>query len=327
MPLAVICRELGPPERLVIEEVPRRPLAPGELRVRHRAAGVNFPDILMCAGSYQHKPPLPFTPGFEAAGEVIEVAPDVTQFKVGDPTMLHFRTGGYAEESVVPVSAAMAMPPGLDFAEAATFLTANVTAYAALVQRGGLKAGEVLLVLGAAGGVGLAAVEMGKLLGATVIAVASTEQKRAVAKSRGADHVITAEPDELRPQLRDILGERGVDMVYDPVGGDLFEPALRALAWDGRYMIIGFASGTIPTFRANLALLKGARVMGVRAGEMARRDPSFYEPRIKQLYAWAAEGHLKPHIGHRFPLSEFRAAMNTVAGRQAIGRVVITMND
>lgn len=327
MPLAVLCRELGPPDRLVLEDVPRRPLGPGELRVRHRAAGVNFPDILMCAGGYQHKPPLPFTPGFEAAGEVIEVASDVTRFKLGDSAMVHFRTGGYAEESVVPLSGAMPMPAGLDFAEAATFVTANVTAYGALVQRGHLQAGEVLLVLGAAGGVGLAAVEVGKLLGATVIAVASSPQKRAVAKSRGADHVITAEPDELRPQLRDILGERGVNVVYDPVGGDLFEPALRSLAWEGRYLIVGFASGAIPSFRANLALLKGARVMGVRAGEMVRRNPSLYEPRVTQLYAWAAQGHLRPHIGRRFPLAQFRAAMETVSGRRAIGRIVLTMDD
>ncbi len=325
MPRAVVCRVLGPPEVLNLEEMPRVDLQPGQIRVAHRAAGLNFPDVLMCAGGYQHKPPLPFTPGFEGAGEVIEVAADVTAFKPGDAVVTHFRTGGYAEEAVTRAIDAWPVPAGFSFEEAASFTTAAITSYAGLIQRGKLKAGETLLVLGAGGGVGLTAVEIGKLSGAAVIAAASTPEKLAAAKVRGASHLINTKTEDLRTRLKEITGDRGVDVVYDPVGGDLFEPALRSLAFNGRLLVIGFASGTIPSFKANLALLKGASVVGVRAGEMVRRDPGLAEPRMRQLVAWAAQGHLKPHISHRFPLEQFRDAMRIVADRKAVGRVVLTM--
>lgn len=325
MPRAVVCRVLGPPELLNLEEMSPVALQPGQIRIAHRAAGINFPDILMCAGGYQHKPALPFTPGFEAAGEVLEVASDVTTFRPGDRVVAHYRVGGYAEQGVMKAADAWPVPPGLSFEEAACFTTAAVTAYSGLIQRGKLKAGEMLLVLGAGGGVGLTAVEIGALCGATVIAAASSPEKLAAAKARGATHLINTTTEDLRARLKEIAGDRGVDVVYDPVGGDLFEPALRSLAWNGRLLIIGFASGRIPTFKANLALLKGASVVGVRAGEMVRRDPSLAEPRSRQLVAWAAEGHLKPHISHRFPIEQFRDAMHIVADRKAVGRVVLTM--
>lgn len=325
MPRAVVCRVLGPPEVLNLEEVARPPLQPGQIRIAHRAAGLNFPDILMCAGGYQHKPPLPFTPGFEAAGEVIESAADVTAFKAGDRVVAHYRVGGYAEEGVMKAADAWPVPQGFSFEEAACFTTAAVTAYAGLIQRGRLKPKETLLVLGAGGGVGLTAVEIGALVGARVIAAASSAEKLAVAAARGATHLIDTRAEDLRSRLKEIVGDRGVDVVYDPVGGDLFEPALRSLAWNGRLLVIGFASGTIPAFKANLALLKGASVVGVRAGEMVRRDPSLAAPRLRQLVAWAEQGHLKPHISHRFPLERFREAMHVVSDRKAVGRVVLTM--
>jgi len=325
MPRAVVCRVLGPPEVLNLEEMPRVDLQPGQIRVAHRAAGLNFPDVLMCAGGYQHKPPLPFTPGFEGAGEVLEVAADVTAYKPGDAVVTHFRTGGYAEEAVMRAIDAWPVPAGFSFEEAASFTTAAITSYSGLIQRGKLQSGETLLVLGAGGGVGLTAVEIGKLSGATVIAAASTPEKLAAAKARGASHLVNTKTEDLRARLKEITGDRGVDVVYDPVGGELFEPALRSLAFNGRLLVIGFASGAIPSFKANLALLKGASVVGVRAGEMVRRDPSLAEPRMRQLLAWAAQGHLKPHISHRFPLEQFRDAMRIVADRKAVGRVVLTM--
>lgn len=268
MPRAVVCHEYGPPETLRLEEVTRAPLAAGQVRVVLHAAGINFPDVLMVAGQYQLKPPLPFTPGVEAAGEVVEVA-GVDGIKAGDRVMVKARFGCYAEEIVVAPEQLAPLPENFDFAQGATFLAAHGTAYHALVDRARIAPGETLLVHGAGGGVGLAAVELGKVLGATVIAAASGEDKLAVAKARGADHLVLYGREPFRDAVKRITDGRGADVVFDPVGGAVFEDSLRCIAWGARLLVVGFTGG-IGLARTNLVLIKGASVLGVRAGEAAR---------------------------------------------------------
>lgn len=326
MPKAIICRELGPPEMLRLEEFASQPLRAGQVRVRLRAAGINFPDILMAAGDYQLKPELPFTPGMEAAGDVSEIASDVVGMAVGDRVIVKLRFGGYAEEVVVSPAQLTPLPSTFDYAEGATFLAAHGTAHHALVDRGQLRSDEVLLVHGAGGGVGLAAVEIGKLLGATVIAAASSEDKLAVAKARGADHGVlyTAEP--FKDAVKRITDGRGADVVFDPVGGDIFEQSLRCINWGARLLVIGFTGG-VGVARTNLVLIKGASVLGVRAGEAARRDPALRDARIRQLLQWADEGKVRPNVSHRLPLAEVAPAMRLLTERKAIGRVALMMDE
>jgi len=324
MPKAVVCRELGPPERLRVERVASAALAPGQVRVAVHAAGINFPDILMAAGEYQLKPELPFTPGVEAAGEVSEIAAGLSGVAVGDRVIVKMRYGAYADEAVVAPSQLTRLPSNFDFAEGATFLAAHGTAYHALVDRGELLPGEVLLVHGAGGGVGLAAVEMGKMLGATVIAAASSEEKLAVAKARGADHLLLYAREPFREAVKRLTEGRGADVVFDPVGGEIFENSLRCIAWGARLLIIGFTGG-IGLARTNLLLIKGASVLGVRAGEAARRDPALGELRIKTLLEWAEAGKIRPHISHRLPLEDYAQAMRLLIDRRAIGRVALVM--
>jgi NADPH:quinone reductase len=323
MPKAVICRELGPPERLRLERFASVPLAPGQVRVAVHAAGINFPDILMAAGEYQLKPDLPFTPGVEAAGEVTEVngAADVT---VGDKVILKLRHGAYADEAVVPPAQLMRLPSTFDYAEGATFLAAHGTAHHALIDRGQLQPGEVLLVHGAGGGVGLAAVEIGKLLGATVIAAASSEEKLAVAQSKGADHLVLYGREPFRDAIKRLTEGRGADVVFDPVGGEIFENSLRCIAWGARILVIGFTGG-IGLARTNLLMIKGASVLGVRAGEAARKNPALGEARLKALTEWAEAGRIRPNISHRLPLENYAAAMRLLIDRKAIGRVALMM--
>jgi NADPH:quinone reductase len=323
MPKAVVCRELGPPERLRLETFASAVLKPGELRVAIHAAGINFPDILMVAGEYQLKPELPFTPGVEAAGEVIEVnGADATA--VGDRVIVKMRYGAYADEAVVTPSQTIRLPSTFDYAEGATFLAAHGTAYHALVDRGQLRPGEVLLVHGAGGGVGLAAVEMGKMLGATVIAAASTEEKLAVAQEKGADHLVLYPREPFRDAVKRITEGRGVDVVFDPVGGEIFENSVRCIAWGARVLVIGFTGG-IGLARTNLLLIKGASVLGVRAGEAVRRNPEAGAVRIRKLLEWAEAGKIRPHISHRLPLEDFAQAMRLLIDRKAIGRVALVM--
>jgi len=323
MPKAVVCRELGPPERLRLETFASAALKPGEARVAIRAAGINFPDILMAAGDYQLKPELPFTPGVEAAGEVIEVnGADGTS--VGDRVIVKMRYGAYADEAVVTPMQTIPLPQAFDFAEGATFLAAHGTAYHALIDRGQLRPGEVLLVHGAGGGVGLAAVEMGKLLGATVIAAASSEEKLAVAQAKGADHLVLYPREPFRDAVKRITEGRGVDVVFDPVGGPIFEDSVRCIAWGARLLVIGFTGG-IGLARTNLLLIKGASVLGVRAGEAVRRDPEAGAVRIRKLLEWAEAGKIRPHISHRRPLEEYAQAMRLLIDRKAIGRVALMM--
>ena len=323
MPKAVICRELGPPERLRLETFASAPLAQGQVRVAVHAAGINFPDILMAAGEYQLKPDLPFTPGVEASGEVTEVN-GATGVDVGDKVILKLRHGAYADEAVVSPAQLMALPSTFDYAEGATFLAAHGTAYHALIDRGQLLSGETLLVHGAGGGVGLAAVEIGKLLGAIVIAAASSEEKLAVAQAKGADHLVLYGREPFREAVKRLTDGGGADVVFDPVGGEIFENSLRCIAWGARILVIGFTGG-IGLARTNLLMIKGASVLGVRAGEAARKNPALGEARIKALTAWAEAGRIRPNISHRLPLEDYAAAMRLLIDRKAIGRVALTM--
>ncbi|GLH80561.1 NADPH:quinone oxidoreductase [Bradyrhizobium sp. SSBR45G] len=325
MPKIVMCRELGSPESLRLEEIPSVPLKAGEVRVAIRAAGINFPDVLMVAGEYQLKPPLPFTPGVEAAGDVVEADAAARGVVVGDKVIVKMRHGAYCSEAVVTPAQLTPMPSTFDYAEAATFLAGHGTAYHALVDRGQVKPGEVLLVHGGGGGVGLAAVEMGKMLGATVIATASSDEKLAIAKSRGADHLIRYDREPFRDAVKRITDGHGADVVFDPVGGEVFENSMRCINWGARLLVIGFTGG-IGQAKTNLLLIKGASVLGVRAGETVRRDPALGARRLKDLLAWAEAGKLRPNVSHRLPLEEYAKAMRLLIERKAIGRVALVMN-
>ncbi|MCP1832116.1 MULTISPECIES: NADPH:quinone oxidoreductase family protein [Bradyrhizobium] len=321
MPKAVVCRELGLPERLQLENFTSAPLQPGQVRVAIRAAGINFPDILMAAGEYQLKPPLPFTPGSEAAGDVVEVN-DAAGVAVGDKVIVKMRFGAYCDETVATPSQLVPVPSTFDYAEGATFLAAHGTAYHALIDRGQIKPGEVLLVHGAGGGVGLAAVEIGKLLGATVIAAASSEDKLAIAKARGADHLVLYAREPFRDAVKRLTDGRGADVVFDPVGGEVFENSMRCINWGARILVVGFTGG-IGLARTNLLMIKGASVLGVRAGEAVRKDPALGEVRFKALSEWAEAGRVRPNISHRLPLEDYAKAMRLLIERKAIGRVAL----
>lgn len=321
---AVVCRALGPPETLRLEKFPSRALKPGEVRVAIRAAGLNFPDVLMAAGEYQLKPELPFTPGMEAAGDVTEVGAEARGIAVGDKVIVKMRHGAFADEVVVTPSQLTPMPSNFDYAEGATYLAGHGTAYHALIDRGRVEPGEVLLVHGAGGGVGLAAVEIGKMLGATVIATASSDEKLAIAKSRGADHLVRYDREPFRDAVKRITDGRGADVVFDPVGGEVFENSMRCIAWGARLLVIGFTGG-IGSAKTNLLLIKGASVLGVRAGEAVRKNPALGEVRLKALLQWAVEGKLRPNISHRLPLEDFAKAMRLLVDRKAIGRVALMM--
>ncbi|MDZ4870288.1 MAG: NADPH:quinone oxidoreductase family protein [Alphaproteobacteria bacterium] len=295
----------------------------GELKVRLRAASVNFPDILMVQGKYQLKPELPFSPGMEGAGDVVAVGDGVARVKMGDKVVFGSRFGCYAEEIVVPEAAVRALPRGFDYAKGAAYPAAYLTAYVGLVRRGTLLAGETLLVHGAAGGVGLAAVDLGKLLGATVIATASSDEKRAFLTSYGADHVLPSSG--FREAVKDLTQGRGADVIYDPVGGDVFDESVRCIAFGGRLLVIGFTSGRIPTVSVNMPLIKGFSVVGVRAGEYGRQFPAKGVENIRAIDAWAAEGKIRPHVCAALPLERALEAMAMLQNRKVIGKVVLTM--
>ena len=322
MPKAVVCRELGPPESLRLETFDAAPLASGQVRVAIRAAGINFPDILMAAGEYQLKPPLPFTPGVEAAGDVVEVNA-AEGVAVGDRVIVKMRHGAYSDEAVATSSQLVKLPSTFDYAEGATFLAGHGTAYHALIDRGRLQPGEVLLVHGAGGGVGLAAVEIGKMLGATVIATASSDEKLAIAKARGAASPAMTASRSAMPSSAS-TGGQGADVVFDPVGGEVFENSMRCINWGARLLVIGFTGG-IGLAKTNLLMIKGATVLGVRAGEAVRRNPALGEVRIKALTEWAEAGKIRPNVSHRLPLEDYAKAMRLLIDRKAIGRVALVM--
>lgn len=325
MTRAVVCRDLTGPDALHLEEVQLPDPRAGEARVAVRASGLNFPDLLMSAGKYQLKPELPFTLGFEAAGVIDAIGPEVSGHAVGERVMVRQWWGCHAQALVTPTDALLPLPDGFSFEEGAAFIVAASTAVNGVMQRGQLRPGETLLVHGAGGGVGLAAVETGKLLGATVIATASNATKLAVARTRGADHGIDTTAEDFRARVMEITDGRGADVVFDPVGGAVFETSLRCMAWGGRILVVGFASGRIPEIKMNQPLLKCISIVGVRAIEHLTRNPIEGPAYQRWMLAHAAEGHLRPHISHRFPLKDFRAALDVLQSRAAIGRVVLTM--
>lgn len=322
---AALVKTYGTPDSIVVEQVDSPTPGTGEVRIRLRACGVNFPDVLMVAGKYQFKPEMPFSPGAEMAGDVIELGDGVNGVAVGDRVLCFLGHGGMAEEIVVPAHAVVPMPDGMDYDMAAAVTLTYGTSYHALKQRAAIQPGEKLLVLGAAGGVGLAAVELGKLMGAEVIAAASNDEKLALAQSRGADHLINYTDVNLKAAVKEMTEGAGVDVIYDPVGGEMFDDCLRSLAWNGRLLVIGFASGEIPKAPANLPLLKGSAIVGVFWGAFTQREPKENQQNMMELAQWFATGKLRPHIGHRFPLDQAAEAMNVLAERKAMGKVVITI--
>ena len=320
---AVLCKAFGPADTLVLEEIASPMPAKNEILIDVHAAAVNFPDTLIIEGKYQFKPPFPFSPGGEAAGIVAAVGEKVSHLKPGDRVMALTGWGSFAEQVAVPTYNVMPIPKGLDFNTAAAFGMTYGTSMHALKQRANLKAGETLLVLGASGGVGLAAVEIGKAMGARVIAAASSPDKLAVAKAAGADALINYSEENLKDRVKELTGGQGADVIYDPVGGDLFDAAIRSIAWNGRLLVVGFASGRIPELPVNLALLKGAAVVGVFWGSFAQRQPQDNLANFQQLFAWFAEGKLKPLVSQTFPLERAADAINALATRQAVGKVVV----
>lgn len=321
---AVLCKAYGPPESLVYEDIPSPRPGPGEVVVTMKAASVNFPDVLIIQNKYQFKPPLPFSPGSELAGVVKEVGEGVTAFRPGDKVIAFTGHGAFAEEVKTEATRLVPLPAGMDFSTGAAFILTYGTSEHALRDRGALKAGETLLVLGAAGGVGLAAIEIGKALGARVIACASTEDKLAVCRQHGADETINYATEDLRERIKALTAGKGVDVVYDAVGGPYTEPAFRSIAWRGRLLVVGFAAGEIPKLPLNLALLKGASIVGVFWGDFGRREPRAFMESVRQLGQWYAEGKLKPHVSQTFPLEKAADALRLMAARQVKGKVVLT---
>jgi NADPH:quinone reductase len=321
---AVLCKQFGPPESLVIEEVDDPTPAAGQVVVDVHACAVNFPDVLMIQNLYQFKPGLPFSPGAEVAGIVSAVGEGADGFAVGDRVFASTGWGGLAEKVAVSVGSVFSLPDGIDFAPASGFLYAYGTSYHALHDRGRLQPGETLLVLGAAGGVGLAAVELGALMGANVIAAASSEEKLAVCRTSGAAMTINYAEEDLKTRVRELTGGVGADVVYDPVGGPYSEPALRSTAWDGRFLVIGFANGDIPKLPLNLPLLKGCAVVGVFWGAFAGREPQRSRANLDQLVVWWNEGKLHPHVSSTYPLERAAEAIRELADRRATGKVVVT---
>ena len=320
---AIVCNAWGLPDTLDLEELPDVTPAAGQVAIDVQAAGVNFPDVLIIQNKYQVKPPLPFTPGGELAGTVRAVGEGVTQFKPGDRVIAFVGQGAFAQQIAVPVQAVMPMPAGMDFDIAAAITLTYGTSHHAVVDRAQLKAGETMLVLGAAGGVGLAAIDIGKALGARVIAAASTDEKLAVCKDHGADVLINYSTQDLREAIKAATDGKGPDVIYDPVGGVYAEPAFRSIAWRGRYLVVGFANGEIPKLPLNLTLLKGASLVGVFWGDYARREPAANMAAMGQLMGWLASGKIRPHISGRYALADTAQALNDMAARKVTGKIVI----
>ncbi len=320
---AVVCKAYGPPESLVVEEL--EPLTPGrgQAVVSVKACGVNFPDTLIIQGLYQFKPPPPFSPGGEVAGVVKEVGPGVENVRPGDRVIAFTAFGGYAEEVLADATTLIPMPDALDFDVASAFVMTYGTDIHALKDRAKLQPGETLLVLGAAGGIGLAAVELGKAMGAKVIAAASTEEKLAVCRQHGADDAINYSNEDLKERIKALTGGQGVDVIVDPVGGAYAEPALRGMAWNGRYLVIGFTAGEIPRIPLNLTLLKGCSIVGVFWGSFAARDPQHNQENLRDLLGLLQAGKLRPRISARYPLERAADALNDISQRKVMGKAVL----
>lgn len=320
---AVLCKEWGPPESLVIEDIPAREPGPGEVRIRVRAASVNFPDVLIIQNKYQFKPERPFSPGSEAAGDVIAVGAGVTHVKPGDRVLASTGHGSFAEEVIATAAKVVKLPDGLGYDVASAFILTYGTSWHALNDRAALKAGETVLVLGAAGGVGISAIEIAKARGARVIAAASTAEKLAVCREHGADEFINYETEDLREGIKRTTGGKGPDVIYDPVGGKYAEPAFRSIAWRGRYLVVGFANGEIPRLPLNLMLLKGASVVGVFWGDYTKREPQANERDVAEMMALLTAGKLRPHISATYSLDQVPQALIDMANRKVTGKVLI----
>ena len=322
---AVVCRELRGPDALELADLPTPEPGACGVRIRVRAAGVNFADSLMLAGRYQEKPSLPFTPGLELAGEIEAVGAGVRGLERGQRVLAVVSHGAFAEQAVARAEDVVPLPDDMDDVTAAGFAIAYGTAHGALRWRAGLHAGESLVVHGAGSGVGLTAVECGKAIGAVVIATARGEEKLAVARDHGADHAVDSEDPDLKGRLRELTDGRGADVVYDPVGGAVFDASLRAIAWEGRIVIIGFASGQVPQIPANLLLVKNASVVGFYWGSYRKHDPERLRDSFRELFAWHREGRIRPLVSRTLPLPQTADAIRLLAERRAIGKIVVTM--
>ncbi|MEZ5463333.1 NADPH:quinone oxidoreductase family protein [Dokdonella sp.] len=323
---AIICDNWGAPSSLQLRDMPSPEPGPKQVLLRVHVAAVNFPDALIVAGKYQFRPEFPFSPGGEMAGEIIAVGSEVRHLAVGDKVVGLGSHGAYAQEAVVDATHVVPLPKGISDADlelAGSFVLTYGTSLHALKDRAEARAGETLLVLGAGGGVGLAAVEIGKLMGLRVIAAASSRAKRDAAVARGADEVIDYSSEDLRERIKALTEGKGVDIVYDPVGGDFAEPALRSVGWRGRYLVVGFAAGDIPKIPINLLLLKGSSLVGVFWGEFVRREPKVNAANMAQLFAWLNERKINPLISKRYPLSQAPAALDALLAREAVGKLVI----
>jgi NADPH:quinone reductase len=324
---AVLCKAYGPPESLVIEEV--EPLKPGsgQVVIGVKACGVNFPDTLIIEGKYQFKPEMPFSPGGEVAGVIKEVGEGVERVKIGDRVIAFTGWGGFAEEVLVEAEKLIPIPEQMDFVTASAFVMVYGTSHYALKDRAKLQPGETLLVLGAAGGVGLAAVELGKTMGARVIAAASSDEKLAICREHGADECINYTSEDLKERIKTLTVGKGVDVVYDPVGGNYSEAALRGLAWEGRHLVIGFATGDIPRIPLNLSLLKGSSIVGVFWGSFTTRDPRRNQEHLRELMTWFLEGKLKPRISATYPLHRAADALSDLLARKVTGKAVLLVDE
>jgi NADPH:quinone reductase len=320
---ALLCKAHGLPETLRVEDLPSPLPGPGQVLIDVKAAGVNFPDALIIQNKYQLQPPLPFTPGAEFAGVVSAVGTGVTRFKLGEAVCGVIGFGGFAEELVADADKLFALPAGVSFDVAGSFILAYGTSHHALKDRAALKAGETLVILGASGGVGLAAVEVGKVLGARVIACASNSTKLALCRAHGADATINYVTADLKDRIRDLTGGKGADVVVDPVGGAYAEPALRSMAWRGRYLVVGFANGEIPRIPLNLPLLKGCSLVGVFLGSLVRHEPDLAAASVQELFQWLVAGKLRPEISARYALADAPAALRAMLDRRVTGKVVI----
>jgi NADPH2:quinone reductase len=320
---AVLCTRFGPPELLEYRDVPSPSPGAGEVVVSVKAASVNFPDVLIIENKYQFKPPLPFSPGSELAGVVKSVGDGVMNVRPGDRVMAFTIHGAFAEEVKLDADRVLPLAPDMDFETAATLLLTYGTMDHALRDRGQLKAGETVLVLGAAGGIGVASIEIAKAMGARVIACASSDDKLAICRTHGADAVINYAREDLRERIKALTTARGADVIVDPVGGPYTEPALRSIAWRGRLLVVGFAAGEIPKIALNLTLLKGCSIVGVFWGDFLRREPEAFRDSVRQLGVWHSEGKLKPHVSARFPLARAAEAIRMMADRQAVGKLLV----
>lgn len=320
---AIVCSTYGPPENLALQEVDDPVAGANEVIVDVYAASLNFPDGLQIQGKYQFQPPMPFTPGSEVGGVVKSVGPGVTNFSAGDRVMATPGIGGLAEQVVVKADAVRSIPANMDFRTAASFAMVYTTSYYALKQRANLQPGETLLVLGASGGVGLAAVELGKLMGARVIAAASTDEKLEFVSRLQPDALLNYGDGELKEKVKALTNDRGADVIYDPVGGDLFDQSCRCINWNGRLLVVGFTSGRIPEYKANLALLKGSSMVGVFLGRFRKEEPAAYEQNFRELLTLYEEGKLRPVVTESFAMTDYVAAFNVFTERRVMGKVTL----